>query len=84
LLTETVRKCGAMAKGRKGSKSMPVRLDEDVIECGRIVAPLVGKAMNDLFSEILRPILQRMKVEELERELSATRAEAKKHAKGKE
>ena len=73
-----------MAKRKEGTNSMSVRLDNDVIESGRVVASLVGRTLNDLFSEILRERLKTMEAAELAKRLDAVRAEAKKPSKGKE
>ncbi len=50
-------------------RTMPVKLQIDVIESARIVSTLRGEAMSDMLSDILRPILAKMEHQELSKRL---------------
>jgi hypothetical protein len=49
------------------AKIVPAKLHADVMESARIVAAYKGKQIQDLLSEILRPILVDMEREESDR-----------------
>ena len=69
---------GAMAKTAK-TVSVNVKLHEDVVDTARIVAGYKKVQINDLLSDILRPILATMEAEEV----AKRKGEAAGPAKGK-
>jgi len=46
-------------------KGTSVQIDDDVVRSARLVSALINKPMSILISELLRPILAKMEVEEL-------------------
>ena len=46
-------------------KGTSVQIDDDVVKSARLVSALTDQPMSVLISEILRPILAKMEVEEL-------------------
>ena len=50
-----------MAK-KKGSS---VQIDDDVVKTAKVVSALIDKPMSTLISDILRPILAKMEIEEI-------------------
>ena len=55
-------------------KALSVKLDMDVIESARVVSALTGEQQQALLSRILRPILQKMEQEELNKRIAKTGA----------
>ena len=49
------------------TETLSVKLHMDVVKTARIVAGYKGESMTDMLSEILRPILAAMEVEEVEK-----------------
>lgn len=70
---------GLLDMAAKKATTQPVKLHLDVIESARIVAAYRGEPIQDLLSDILRPILAKM-----EREETARRAKRTQGPKGGE
>jgi len=62
-------------------KTLPVKLHGDVIESARVVSALRGEQMQDMISDILRPILAKMEQEE--RTKRVTRGKPSRPKRGK-
>lgn len=61
-----------MAKPSKPA-TLPVKLHMDVIESARIVAAFRGEPMQDMLSDILRPILAKMEQDEMSKRMRPRR-----------
>jgi hypothetical protein len=69
-----------MADPKEGKATLPVRLHMDVIELARIVTGYTGETMTDLLSDTLRPILERMEQEQVEKRRKAREQAARDSA----
>jgi hypothetical protein len=54
-----------MTTEKSKPKTLSVKLHTDVIDSARVVSALRGEPMQDMISDILRPILTRMEHEEI-------------------
>jgi hypothetical protein len=57
--------------------SMSVRLPLDIIRTARVVTSFRGGAMSDLLADILRPILEKMKQEEIAKDQASGKRRGK-------
>jgi hypothetical protein len=46
-------------------KGTSVQIDDDVVKTAKVVSALIDKPMSTLISDILRPILAKMEIEEI-------------------
>lgn len=58
---------GLLDMPAKKSSTLPVKLHMDVIESARIVSAFRGEPMQDMLSNILRPILAKMEQQEMDK-----------------
>jgi hypothetical protein len=65
-----------MATEKPKTKTLSVKLHTDVINSARIVAALRGELMQDMISDILRPIITKMEQEEIARRAGGIKRKA--------
>lgn len=72
-MTALALRVDPMAKKKVAS----VQIAEDLVKSMRVVSALVDKPMNQLIDEILRPVIERMKTEEVAKAAKADAAQKK-------